>query len=234
MSDDSGFLARWSRRKNDARQNETPLPEEPTAAPKDAGVLPERSSDPSTRADLGPADTTAEEAPPDLPPVEALTAASDFSAFLRPGVPDALRIAALRRLWVIDPEIRNFVGPARDYAWDWNVPGDVPGAGPLLPIDDIQKLVARVFGDPESEAPPADAPSIGHGPGEADRVEMVQQGAGTNARSHDDDAAPTASSQTREDAPQQNSSLNVAPHREARSTSGAEERPGRHGGAVPK
>ncbi len=39
----------------------------------------------------------------DLPPVEALDANSDYTGFLRDGVPEALRNAALRRLWRSSP-----------------------------------------------------------------------------------------------------------------------------------
>ena len=48
---------------------------------------------------------------------------------MQKGVPEALRNAALRKMWVLDPSIRNYVGEALDYAWDWNAPGGVPGSG---------------------------------------------------------------------------------------------------------
>jgi hypothetical protein len=67
------------------------------------------------------------------------------SAFLRPGVPADLTQAALRRAWVADPAIRDFVGPAEN-AWDFNAPGGVPGFGPLRAIDDVQRLAALVAG----------------------------------------------------------------------------------------
>jgi len=70
-------------------------------------------------------------------------------------VPEAWRAAALRRVWVMDPAIRDFVGPA-DYAWDWNKPGGVPFYGPLRAVDDIGKLLARVAGETD---PPARAPA---------------------------------------------------------------------------
>jgi Protein of unknown function (DUF3306) len=67
------------------------------------------------------------------------------SAFLRPGVPADLTQAALRRAWVADPAIRDFVGPAEN-SWDFNAPDGVPGFGPLRAIDDVQRLAAMVAG----------------------------------------------------------------------------------------
>ena len=57
-----------------------------------------------------PAGGGAEQAPPpsdsppvDLPPVESLNKESDFKAFLADGVPEELKRAALRKLWLSDP-----------------------------------------------------------------------------------------------------------------------------------
>ena len=82
-----------------------------------------------------------------LPSVDELTAEMDLSVFLRKGVPDALRKAALRRMWSLDPKIRDFVSEAREYAYDWNVPGGVPGSGGALPpADEIRKLAEQIVG----------------------------------------------------------------------------------------
>ncbi|MBW8271122.1 DUF3306 domain-containing protein, partial [Caldovatus aquaticus] len=101
--------------------------------------------------------------PAALPPIESLTPESDIRDFLRAEVPEALRRAALRRLWVLDPAIRGFVGPA-DYAWDFNAPGGAPGFAPALG-GDAARLIARALGPgqagpaPERAAPePAAAP----------------------------------------------------------------------------
>jgi hypothetical protein len=45
-----------------------------------------------------------------LPPIESIGAESDIRCFLAPGVPVELTRAALRRAWVVDPRIRDFVG----------------------------------------------------------------------------------------------------------------------------
>jgi hypothetical protein len=47
-------------------------------------------------------------------------------------------------MWSLDPKIRDFVGDAREYAYDWNAPGGVPGYGPLPTTDDILRMAARI------------------------------------------------------------------------------------------
>jgi hypothetical protein len=66
-----------------------------------------------------------------LPKLEDLTETTDISAFLRKGVPQNLRNAALRKFWALDPTIRNYVNPALDYAYDWNATGGVPGSSEI-------------------------------------------------------------------------------------------------------
>jgi len=135
MSGPDGFLARWSRRKLRVEEVEGELPAPPVAVegnPAAAGTL-------ETRDTLSPEELAS------LPRPEDMTAGSDISAFMREGVPDMLRKAALRRMWSLDPAVRDYVGDARDYAWDWNVVGGVPGSGPLGPLDDISASVGRMF-----------------------------------------------------------------------------------------
>ena len=79
-----------------------------------------------------------------------------MTAFLRKGVPASLRNRAMRRLWSLDPAIRDYVGDARDYAWDWNVPGGVPVSGPLSATTDVKQMVKDIFGR-EKAAPAAAA-----------------------------------------------------------------------------
>jgi hypothetical protein len=90
--------------------------------------------------------------PASLPPIESIDAGSDVSAFLQPGVPGDLARAALRRAWVTDPAIRDFVGLAEN-AWDFNAPGGVPGFEPLRAIDDALRLAAQLTGAAPAAAP---------------------------------------------------------------------------------
>ena len=140
MSQD--FLSRWSRRKLEAEHAE-PVPAPETAAPP-----PDPEAIAAEAGEITPEEIAA------LPPVEELTATSDLVAFLRKGVPVALRNAALRRMWTVDPAIRDFIGEARDYSWDWNTPGGVPVSGPMEPGTDVPAMVRRIFGgEDEAEAP---------------------------------------------------------------------------------
>ena len=104
-----------------------------------------------------------------MPKLEELTADTDMTVFFRKGVPEGIRNAALRKSWALDPAIRNYVNPALDYAYDWNKPGGVPGAGELAPGTDVARMVAQVMGWTEPQGPagseadraggPSDAPS---------------------------------------------------------------------------
>jgi hypothetical protein len=50
--------------------------------------------------------------PATLPPIDSIDAQTDITVFLRKGVPDQLRVAAIRRAWMLDPAIRDFKGAA--------------------------------------------------------------------------------------------------------------------------
>jgi len=134
MSDEE-FLARWSRRKREAKAAvEAPPPTEPAETPDPA---------PSATAE-NPANAEVDLA--NLPPVESITAATDVTAFLRQGIPPELSRAALRRAWAADPAIRDFVGLAEN-AWDFNDPHAMPGFGPLdCSEEQLGALVDRIVG----------------------------------------------------------------------------------------
>jgi hypothetical protein len=114
MAEPAGFLARWSRLKQQARRAQVPapgVPQEPAPAP---------------RIDPPPAE---------LPPIETLTAESDFSSFMQAGVPDALRNAALQKLWRSDPVYANLDGLVEygeDYAADFKAAAAVRTAYRVL------------------------------------------------------------------------------------------------------
>jgi hypothetical protein len=114
-------------------------------APPTPDPSPPRASRAGGGEPHGPAPQEAEFDPATLPPIESIDAGTDVSAFLRPGVPADLAQAALRRAWVADPAIRDFVGLAEN-AWDFTAPGGVPGFEPLRAIDDVQRLAAQVAG----------------------------------------------------------------------------------------
>jgi hypothetical protein len=134
MSDEE-FLARWSRRKREAKVTadappQTQTAETPNPAPP---VVAENPVD--AEVDLA-----------SLPPIDSITAATDVTAFLRHGIPQDLSRAALRRAWAADPAIRDFVGLAEN-AWDFNDPHAMPGFGPLdCSEEQLGALVDRIVG----------------------------------------------------------------------------------------
>lgn len=131
MSDEE-FLARWSRRKREAKiaVDAPPPAETPTPAPPGTAETPA-----DTEVDLS-----------SLPPIESITGATDVTAFLRKGIPPELSRAALRRAWAADPAIRDFVGLAEN-AWDFNDPHAMPGFGPLdCSEEQLGALVDRIVG----------------------------------------------------------------------------------------
>jgi hypothetical protein len=222
-----GFLARWSRRKFEVRREEA-QPPAPEAAPA------------NREPELTPEEIAA------LPKIEELTPETDISAFLRRGVPEALKNAALRRMWSLDPAVRDYVGDARDYAYDWNVPGGVPGNGPLLPTDDVDAMLRQMF----PKSPPE--PEIASVPGGAspavsqsrEPLEPSEIGAtGREVGAHPGEPSPGAGepigSDSRKalmqkaDLPSKDPSVSRAPVPGAESELAASLPRRRHGGAFP-
>ena len=151
MSKDK-FLARWSRRKQEARANaalpDTVMHDDVQSAP------PPAVKDDEVEFDLS-----------SLPSIDLITSATDIKAFLREGIPQELTRAALRRAWSADPAIRNFVGLAEN-AWDFNDPTAMPGFGPLdCSKEELAALVDRIVGGlcksaealPETSVEPTDS-----------------------------------------------------------------------------
>jgi hypothetical protein len=147
---DKGFLARWSQRKQEAKQPE----------PKRDAPAAESVESPGSPAPQGE-DVTPEFDLSTLPKLEELTGSTDITAFLRKGVPEHLRNAALQKSWALDPAIRNYVNPALEYAYDWNTPGGVPGGGELGAGVDVARLVSQIMGEPAAETTNSDAKSGG-------------------------------------------------------------------------
>lgn len=174
---EAGFLSRWSRRKAQARRAEESVPAGAAADPLSPAASPRGRegsdfADGSDRVPVRLGGEGQEEGGPQAPiPVEpidpatlpdlaTLGADSDFTPFLRPGVPASLRTAALRRLWTSDPAILNYKTLA-DYDWDFNA----PGYGSLLPLDDAKRLVDLAIGELR-RADPAPEPAAESAPAE--------------------------------------------------------------------
>ncbi len=111
-----------------------------------------------------------------LPKLEELTGSTDITAFLRKGVPEHLRNAALQKSWALDPAIRNYVNPALEYAYDWNAPGGVPGGGELGAGIDVARLVSQIMGEPAAETKSSGASSpdeLPHSPVEPSECDLT-------------------------------------------------------------
>jgi hypothetical protein len=142
VSEPENFLSRWARLKREAA--ETPDDAAPEAEAKES-----RTDTPAAEETASPA-LELEFDLSTLPPIETITATTDIRAFLAPGVPPELTRAALRRAWVADPTIRDFIGIAENQ-WDFNDPNAIPGFGSLGPLDDVRRLVAQVIGEARDE-----------------------------------------------------------------------------------
>lgn len=129
MAQDDGFLSRWSRRKEQARQGAV-LPDAPAtvAAPAPAEVPSPARVAPSSAAPAQPAGPAPEPAPPlpTLDEVAALTHESDFARFVAPEVSGEVRNAALKKLFS-DPHF-NVMDGLDTYIDDYNKPDPLPAS----------------------------------------------------------------------------------------------------------
>lgn len=184
--DAEGFLARWSRRKRTASDTARPATGQPAGT---ENPLAPATSDDATRDETA-GDETANDAvtgvaghdhavPEDLPDPGTLTLDSDFTPFMREGVPAPLRQAALRRLWRLDPVFANRDGLA-EYDHDYRAlhaavkevvtsyrigrgmptPDPAPPPDPALPADPAtapDRDPGQAAAAPEADPPAADS-----------------------------------------------------------------------------
>ena len=153
-TDDETFLARWSRRKSEAR-----LPEPES--------LPAPGPD---RIDPPPPDVTdaQDPEPPELPDPATLDADSDYRPFMQAGVPPTLRRDALRKLWRSNPIINSLDGlddhyVTHDFTDAATVVSDLRtlyrvGKGMLEIVDDL--AAEAPAGEARCPDAPPDVPSL--------------------------------------------------------------------------
>ena len=210
MNDPDNFLSRWSRRKREAGEDKekngtgetvaAPAPENQQGIPAAPGAAPSPEFNVES-----------------LPPIETISAETDITAFMRTGVPETLKHAALRRAWASDPVIRDFVGLNENF-WDAAGPDGIPGFGALDPNLDVRRLVSELFG----EIPRQDTQPVA----EADRVA-------------DSSAPPTGNAPDAADPPRPAEELPQRNEYAAAQIEPSESEPEkkisrRHGGAMPK
>ena len=175
MSEPENFLARWSRRKQQAEQEKEPHSGEqnPSARPRESGD----PGQPGEQAESAALDSRLrgnergidENKEPEidlskLPSLEEIGADTDITAFLQRGVPADLTRAALRRVWASDPTIRDFIGIAENQ-YDFATGDGIPGFGPLKAVDDVRRMLADITREgmqamQTTEAEPTPAPAI--------------------------------------------------------------------------
>lgn len=186
MTDDASFLSRWSRLKRRVTL-ERKAPPDPSVAPRVApGEMPrhpEENPVPDAAAPVSAEKPRAGEGPVDLsklPPIESLGSSSDYSMFMRQGVPEELRMKALRRMWMTDPVLAG--AEVLDmYAWDYT---GVDGHKPLVrPVIEAVAAVAKTV--QETVAETARKPEARDG---------VDGSSGSAAPQHDDARADEAQS----------------------------------------
>ena len=144
--DERFSLKRWSQRKLDAAAPEPATPAA-AAAPAAQGSVPVPAAPATPAAPSSP--------PPELPPVESLRFDSDFTVFLRPGVDENLKRAALKQLFR-DPRF-NVMDGLDTYIDDYTKPDPIP-------TDVLAGLLRRGFGagadaSRDTAAPDASRPS---------------------------------------------------------------------------
>ena len=93
-----------------------------------------------------------------MPTIEFVGAETNIRAFLEAGVPGDLARAALRRVWSLDPAIRDFVGLSEN-SWDFNAPGAMAGFGPI-DGEEVGRLLTRLLGEPDTIAAAVHPPVI--------------------------------------------------------------------------
>lgn len=174
MADPGDFLARWSRLKRRAQGEPREMARADTARPKPHEA---RQQEPAAAVPAAGAPAAQPQIPGEaeaLPPIETLGRDSDYTPFMRPDVPDALRNAALRRLWQSDPVFANLDGLV-DYAEDfgaafkvggvvatvYRVLQGMPGSGPDEPRARAKEGAAAArAAEAPLEPPPSEQPAV--------------------------------------------------------------------------
>lgn len=169
--DREGFLGRWSRLKQARQADEA----EPEAAEETESSSPPAPPGEATGEDI---DET-----PDLPPIESLDKDSDFTVFMKEGVPEEIRHQALRKLWLTDPVLANLDG-LLEYGEDFNEPWRVSGVVKTLyqvgkgmpgPVEEAAEEIAEEATEAVDTEPSPEAGADEQLAGEPQLDEPVEQ-----------------------------------------------------------
>ncbi len=235
--DGEGVFNAWSRRKRAARK---------TDEAREVETAEQNAQETKTGAAAEPEGVEVDEQYlASLPTIDDITGQTDLQPFLKHGVPSALRNAAMRKVWLANALIRDHDDPAVDYAWDWNAPEGVPGAGGTLNREGVTKMVKDLVNrerpdDPEQSAQ-AEARSVEgvtdeecDAPIADDRAEEDQKDEEavpqTSSVRRTDPAAPAATASAEDLGDPIEDGASVSTNTDNRAQVGT----ARHGGAIPK
>ena len=144
---DEHFLARWSRRKREAKQAPVEAPAAPAPAPAPGDELTHPAVAPRAMPIEAPPGDSRPTQPQPLPPLESLTPESDFAPFMQAEVDPGVRRQALKTLFQ-DPQF-NVMDGLDVYIDDYSKPDPLP-EGWLAKMNQVARLGAYV--DPLAEA----------------------------------------------------------------------------------
>ncbi len=173
-SDDDNLLSRWSRRKQatrDAATQEQTLPEQSPDAPGNA----HRPAEDAEASAAREAELQANRVAAEAVDLETLDKDSDFSVFMKDGVPDVLRRRAMAMLWRSNPLFANVDGLV-DYDDDFGSPNLV-----MKTLKSAWQVGRGYAKDEDADKPETIA--------EAAETEGEEAGDVSEAEDHDDEAA---------------------------------------------
>ena len=146
MTAERDVFARWSERRRAVAKAEAAAQEQPPVPEPDGVAAEETEDEAAWLAENG------------LPEPETLGLGDDFAAFMKAGVPAALKRRALRRLWVSNPVLANLDG-LNDYDGDLR---DIAASAAGITTDYqvgrgfMKRVVEAVTGDGEAADDGAD------------------------------------------------------------------------------
>ena len=154
-NDGEGFVARWSRRKIEEKEPSKDLNSEVSK------LEPGTPLETQSSQDVGDEGETNVD---DLPDIKTLNESSDYTPFMKDGVPEKLKRLALRKLWKSNPAF-GFIDGLDDYDEDYSAIGIVaqeiftnykPGKGMIDPDETEEEIDEAVKAEdevkPEEEA----------------------------------------------------------------------------------
>jgi len=164
--EDESRLGRWARLKAEARASERVVEAAPETPPPPPAAL---EAPLPVASDAPPEKRDAPTEKVELPPIESLTNESDFSLFMRGGVPDGLRKAALRKLWLADAHFAQ-IDISECHSIDFNAVPTFPeglkntiyraGKGMVEAVEDVERAEREAAEKAKAELAQAESAAV--------------------------------------------------------------------------